>query len=129
MVNELQGALKERRIADLTFGPADMAELIDLIDAGTINNTAAKEVLAEMVQSGNSPQLIVDERGLKQVSDSDAIEAAVQAVLDQNPDEVERFKGGEGRLMGFLIGQIMRFTGGKANPGVVQQILKDKLSR
>jgi len=129
MVNELQGALKERRIADLTFGPADMAELIDLIDAGTINNTAAKEVLAEMVQSGNSPQLIVDERGLKQVSDSDAIEAAVQAVLDQNPDEVERFKGGEGRLMGFLIGQIMRSTGGKANPGVVQQILKDKLSR
>jgi len=127
MVNDLQAFTKEQSISELNIEPATMAELVNLVDDGTINNTGAKEVLEDMVRSGHSPAAIVEKRGLKQVSDTSAIETAVQTVLDNNPDEVARFKAGEGRLMGFLIGQIMRSTGGKANPGVVQKILKEKL--
>jgi glutaminyl-tRNA synthetase len=128
VVNELQGALKGRKLNELQLEAADMAALVTLVEDGTINNTSAKEVLSEMVASGKKPAQIVRERSLTQMSDTHEIEAAVQSVLDQHPDEVARFKSGEARLLGFFIGQVMRSTGGKANPGMVQQIVKDKLA-
>jgi glutaminyl-tRNA synthetase len=128
IVNELQRDLKARTIADLPFGPVQMAELIGLIDDGSITGTAGKEVLSQMLSSGESPAKIVNDRGLSQISDSDTLGAVVQRVLDNHADEAARFRAGEERLIGFFVGQVMRRTGGAANPGLVQKILREKLS-
>ncbi len=105
----------------------DLAALLKLQDDGTISGKIAKTVFDEMAVSGQSPADIVKARGLVQVSDSVAIEAAVDQVLAAAPDEVARYKGGQAKLMGFFVGQVMKATRGKANPQIVNEILKKKL--
>ena len=106
---------------------AQLAELITLIETDVISGKIAKTVFDEMVASGKAPKVIVEEKGLVQVTDASAIESVVNQVISANPSEVEKFKAGNAKLMGFFVGQVMRETKGKANPQMVNQLLKEKL--
>ena len=107
--------------------PEHLARLVHLIDDGTISGKIAKTVFEEMHESGDDPAEIVERRGLRQVTDEGAITSAVDAVLEQHPDKVEEFRGGKEKLLGFFVGQVMKATGGKANPKAVNQILRARL--
>jgi aspartyl-tRNA(Asn)/glutamyl-tRNA(Gln) amidotransferase subunit B len=115
-------------IADSPISAPALAELLNLIDKGTISGKIAKTVFEEMAASGKSAQEIVAAKGLEQVSDSDAIAAVVDQVLTENLEEVARLKAGNKKLMGFFVGQVMKATRGKANPKVVNQLLAEKLA-
>jgi aspartyl-tRNA(Asn)/glutamyl-tRNA(Gln) amidotransferase subunit B len=107
--------------------PARLAALLRLQDAGSIGGPGAKQVLEELFASGGEPEEIVRAKGLAQVSDAGALEAAVDKVLAQSPAEVERYRGGNKKLMGFFVGQVMKETKGKGNPAVVNALLRKKL--
>jgi len=104
-----------------------MAQLLKLIDESVISGKIAKTVFDEMVASGKSAKAIVEEKGLVQVTDASAIEAAVEAVIERSPEEVASYKGGKKKLLGFFVGQVMKETRGKANPQMVNELLKKKL--
>lgn len=123
LVNAMGVSVTETKIT-----PDGFRQMLDLIDAGAINRNIAKTVFEDMFNTGRTAQEIVKERGLEQVSDTSAIESAVDAVIANNPKEVERFRGGEEKLIGWFVGQVMRETKGKANPGVVNEVLKKKLN-
>ena len=101
--------------------------MIRLIDDQTISGKLAKVIFAEMFETGQPPMAIINARGLVQVSDSAAIEKIVDEVIAANPKEVEGYRGGKTALLGFFVGQIMKVSGGKANPKMVNEILKAKL--
>jgi aspartyl-tRNA(Asn)/glutamyl-tRNA(Gln) amidotransferase subunit B len=107
--------------------PAQLAEVVRLVDAGTIGGPGAKQVVEECFRTGAAPAEVVKAKGLAQVSDAGALEAAVDAVLARNPGEVEKYRGGKKNLMGFFVGQVMKETKGKGNPAVVNTLLKQKL--
>jgi aspartyl-tRNA(Asn)/glutamyl-tRNA(Gln) amidotransferase subunit B len=105
-----------------------LGQLIDLIADGTISGRLAKDIFAEMIASGADPGLIVEAKGLRQVTDEGAISAAVDAVLAAQTDKVAEYRAGRDKLFGFFVGQVMRATQGKANPALVNQLLKKKLA-
>jgi aspartyl-tRNA(Asn)/glutamyl-tRNA(Gln) amidotransferase subunit B len=105
-----------------------LGELIDLIADGTISGRLAKEVFAEMVATGADPAAIIEAKGLRQVTDSGPIEAAIDAVLAAQTDKVAEYRAGRDKLYGFFVGQVMRATQGKANPTLVNQLLQKKLA-
>ncbi len=107
--------------------PAHLAAVLKLVDAGTIGGPGAKQVVEEVFRTGEAPDAVVRKKGLAQVSDEGAIEAAVDKVLAASPGEVERYRGGRKNLMGFFVGQVMKETKGKANPGIVNALLRKKL--
>jgi len=127
---ELTKLLNEdnRQIEDSPVGPGQLIELLALIDKGTISGKIAKTVFEEMYKTGRSAGAIVEEKGLVQVSDESEIERLVDAVIGKNPEEAERFRSGDTKLMGFFVGQIMKETKGKANPKIVNELLRKKLS-
>jgi len=98
-----------------------------LIDQGTINANVGKEVFEEMFRTGKEPGAIVKERGLEQISDEGALASIVDQVIAANPDAAETVRSGEMKAIGFLVGQVMKQTGGKANPKVVQGLLRERL--
>ncbi|MGG4397532.1 Asp-tRNA(Asn)/Glu-tRNA(Gln) amidotransferase subunit GatB [Paenibacillus thiaminolyticus] len=100
-----------------------LGEMIGLIEKGTISTKIAKTVFKEMLESGKPPQVIVEEQGLVQISDEGAILAVVQQIIASNPQSVEDYKAGKQKAIGFLVGQVMKETKGKANPGLVNQLL------
>lgn len=107
--------------------PSDrLAELLLLIESCVISGKIAKTVFDEMVASGKAPKVIVEEKGLVQVTDESVIKAVVDRVIAANPSEVEKFKAGNAKLMGFFVGQVMRETKGKANPQIVNKLLNEK---
>jgi aspartyl-tRNA(Asn)/glutamyl-tRNA(Gln) amidotransferase subunit B len=108
--------------------PAQLGALIDLIADGTISGRLAKDVFAEMVATGADPAAIVEAKGLRQVTDEGAIAAAIDAVLAAQPDKLAEYRAGRDKLYGFFVGQVMRATQGKANPGLVNELLKKKLA-
>ncbi len=112
---------------ELPFRPVQLAEMIKLIDGGKISGKIAKEILPELLEKGGSPKAIVEERGLGMISDPAAIEAIVDELLAAHPGEVEAFRGGKTKLQGFFVGQLMKKTGGKADPKLANQILSRKL--
>jgi aspartyl-tRNA(Asn)/glutamyl-tRNA(Gln) amidotransferase subunit B len=112
--------------APITAG--QLGRLIDLVADGTISGRIAKEVFVEMVETGADPQAIVEHKGLRQLSDAGAIETAVDAVLAREADRLAQYRAGRDKLYGFFVGQVMRATGGKANPALVNEILKKKLA-
>jgi len=114
-------------IADAKVTPEGLRELLDMVDVGTINRNTAKNVFDEMFRTGRTAADIVKIKGLEQVSDSGTIESVIDKVIAGNPNEVERFRAGEERLMGWFVGQVMRETKGKANPGIVNKMLAEKL--
>ena len=117
-----------RGISDSPVSAAHLGGLVDLIGDGTISGRTAKEVFEMMLETGKTAATIVEEKGLRQVSDEGAIAAAIDQVLAANPDKVTEFKGGKDKLFGFFVGQVMKATGGKANPAKVNELLKRKLS-
>ena len=118
---------QEKELKDLKFDQKKLCELVDLIEVGTINSKQAKEVFAEMFDAGVSPAEVVKSRGMAQVSDPKAIEGAVDKVLAENPSVVADYKGGKQGVIGFLVGKVMQASQGKANPKLVNEILKKKL--
>ena len=105
----------------------DLGALIDLIGDGTLSGRLAKDVFALMVETGKAPGVLVEEKGLKQVTDTGAIEAAVDAVIAANPDKVQQVKDGKTTLLGWFVGQVMKATQGKANPAMVNEMLSKKV--
>ncbi len=129
VISELFAVLNRQNI-DITKSPVSaksLAGLLDLIENNTISGRIAKDVFALMVETGKEAAAIVEEKGLKQVTDTGAIEKAVDDVLAANAEKVAQVKGGKVQLAGWFVGQIMKATGGKANPGMVNEILKKKL--
>ncbi len=129
MTGEFFAALNRSGL-ELSEAPVDAGKLgglIDLIEDKTISGRIAKEVFEEMWESGASAADIVDQKGLKQITDEGAIEAIVAQVIADNPDQVAKFKAGNEKLIGWFVGQVMKATQGKANPALVNQILKQKL--
>ncbi len=108
--------------------PAQLAGMLTLMDKGTISGKIAKTVFDEIYRTGKDAEAIVKEKGLVQISDAGEVEKAVDNVLSSNPDEVERFRAGDEKLMGFFVGQVMKLTKGKANPKLVNELLRKKLS-
>jgi aspartyl-tRNA(Asn)/glutamyl-tRNA(Gln) amidotransferase subunit B len=114
-------------IAASPVSAENLARLLQLIEEGVISGKIAKTVFDEMAASGRTPERIVAERGLVQVSDAAKIESAVEEVMATNPEEVRAYRAGKTKLLGFFVGQVMRATKGKANPQVVNEVLKSKL--
>lgn len=113
----------------ISLTPENLGALVQLIEKGTISNKIAKKVFKEMMESGKSPEKIVEEQGLVQISDEGALKQMVDEVLAANPQAIEDFKAGKEKAMGALVGQIMKASKGKANPGVVNQLLRDALAK
>ncbi|MDF0488690.1 Asp-tRNA(Asn)/Glu-tRNA(Gln) amidotransferase subunit GatB [Sphingomonas sp. H39-1-10] len=128
--SELFGALNRtgKSIEDSPVSPAQAAELLGLVADGTLSGTLAKQVFEIMLETGQGAGAIVEERGLKQTSDTGAIEAVIADVLAKNADKVAQYKGGKEALFGFFVGQTMKAMGGKANPQVVNELLRTALA-
>ncbi|MCB9964362.1 MAG: Asp-tRNA(Asn)/Glu-tRNA(Gln) amidotransferase subunit GatB [Rhodospirillales bacterium] len=129
VINELLGALNKdgKSLADSPVSAADLGGLISLIKDDTISGKIAKDVFAEMYATGKQAATIVEEKGLRQVTDIAEIEAMIESVLAEHPDNVQAYRAGKDKLFGFFVGQIMKKTGGKANPGMLNTLLKEKL--
>lgn len=125
LLRELKQENKE--IQDAPIRPKHLADMLNLIDAGTISGKIAKTVFEEILKTGSDPARIVEEKGLKQVSDEAALGNIIDAVMTAHPKEVAGYRAGKTKLLGFFVGQIMRQTQGKANPGKVNALLKEKL--
>jgi aspartyl-tRNA(Asn)/glutamyl-tRNA(Gln) amidotransferase subunit B len=128
-LGELLRLMKEeaREVGALRFTPPQFASLLEMVDAGELSNNAAKDVFAEMFRTGRSPREVAQEKGLIQVQDTGAVEAAVDAVLAANPGEVEKYRAGKKQVLGFLVGQVMKAMKGKGNPALVNAALRAKL--
>lgn len=129
ILNELLRELKEKSIASLSFGPDALAELVALIDDETISGKIAKDVFGEMLANGGSPKAIVESKGWQQLSDVGQIEPIIDRILVANPDNVAKYKEGRTNLFGFFVGQVLKETGGRANPKLVNDLLQAKLSQ
>jgi len=127
LLNDLLGLLKDKSLSALPFTPADFGRLVALVDAGRITQAAGKTVLAAMVEGGRDPQQLVRELGLEKLVDRAAIEAAVSKVLQSQAAEVARYRAGEKKLFGVLIGAAMRETQGAADAAAVRKVLTEKL--
>ena len=118
---------EEGDIASLPIQPADLAELINLVDAGAINRNTGKKVLEQMVATGQPPAAIVEAQGLAQVSDEAGLAQVVDALLAANPGEVAKYRAGKTSLLGWFIGQVMKETRGQANPDLVRRLVAARL--
>lgn len=129
VIGELFGHLNKaaKPITDSPVDAARAAELLQLVDDGTLSGRMAKDVFEEMFASGRTASEIVDEKGLKQVSDSGELEAIIDKVLEDNPKQLEQYRAGKDKVVGFFVGQVMKATAGKANPKVVNELLSKKL--
>ena len=130
VTSELFGALNRlgKSIADSPVTPARAAELLALVADGTLSGSLAKQVFEAMLETGDAPGRIVEERGLKQTSDTGAIESVIAEVLAKNPGQLEQYRAGKEALFGFFVGQTMKSMGGKANPKVVNDLLRKALA-
>ena len=123
--NEKSGIVDEMRI----ITPSDLAELVDMLGENTINGKQAKEIFIKMLDGeSGTPREIADKFGMKQMTDTGAIESIVDEVIAKNPAQVEQYKSGKVGLLGFFVGNVMKATGGTANPAVVNEILRKKLA-
>jgi aspartyl-tRNA(Asn)/glutamyl-tRNA(Gln) amidotransferase subunit B len=120
---------KNQDIADFSVSPQDTAGLLNLVEDGTISGKIAKDVFEKMVTTGQDAESIIEAEGLRQVSDSNEIDLVIAAVLAANPAQVEQYRSGKTAVKGFLVGQIMKQSGGKANPALVNQLLEQKLNQ
>jgi aspartyl-tRNA(Asn)/glutamyl-tRNA(Gln) amidotransferase subunit B len=128
MGDVLRHVTDTRQVADFAATPQHLGEMLKLIDNGTISGKIAKTVFEDMAATGKMPEEIVKERGLVQVSDESALEKAIQEVLSANEDQVVQYRQGKEKVFGFLVGQVMKATKGKANPQVVNELLKKMLA-
>ena len=130
MMGEIAAYLKENHIeiTDTKLTPENLVELIGLIEKGTISNNIGKQILIDMLQTGEKASAIVEKKGLSQITDVDAIRKMVEEVVANNPNQVEQYKSGKTNILGFFVGQIMKATKGRANPKTVNEILLELLN-
>jgi glutaminyl-tRNA synthetase len=129
VINELPREIGARTLENLPFGGTDLGRLVGLVEDGTLSSSAAREVLAEMVTGGEKPDVIVERRGLRQISDEAALVPIVDQVLGANAAKAAEYRAGRTGLIGFFVGQVMRQTGGKANPELVRRLLEERLAQ
>ncbi len=131
LVGDVTAYLNEHgvEIDQITLTPARLAALLRLIDDGTLSGRIAKDVLTEAITQHQDPPAIVDARGLRQISDEDTLRGIVDAVIAEHPEPVAEIRAGKNRALGFLVGQIMKATGGRANPETANRLLRERLSR
>jgi len=129
MMGSLLGLLnaEDKAIAESPVGPENLADLLALIEEGVISGKIAKTVFDDMARTGKGPKQIVEEKGLVQITDTGAIDDVVAKIISNNPKEVAAYKNGKTKLLGFFVGQVMKETRGKANPKLVNEILRKKL--
>jgi len=129
IMGEISAYLKEthEEISETKLTPENLAELISLIEKKTISNNIGKQIIFDMLKEGTPASKIVEAKGLSQISDTGAIKEIAQKVVDSNPEQVEKYKGGKNQLFGFFVGQVMKETKGRANPQAVNEILKEIL--
>lgn len=129
IMGEIAAYLKEEHleISETKLTPENLAELISLIEKNTISNNIGKQIIVDMMKSGEKASKIVESRGLSQISDEGAIKEICQKVADANPEQVEKYKAGKVQLLGFFVGQVMKETKGRANPKAVNDLMKEIL--
>jgi aspartyl-tRNA(Asn)/glutamyl-tRNA(Gln) amidotransferase subunit B len=127
VIGDLLGALKGREIAESPITAERLGELVSLIAKGEISGKLAKEIFAKMLDTGDSARAIMDREGLRQISDTGALEKIVDEVIANNPKQVEQYKAGKTTVLGYLVGQVMKVSKGQANPAAVNELLKAKL--
>ncbi|MEF8815294.1 MAG: glutamine--tRNA ligase/YqeY domain fusion protein [Salinibacter sp.] len=127
IVNVLLGALKTRTLEDLPFGPDAFAALVRLVDTDEITSRGADEVFDVLLEDGGAPGAIVEERGLRQVDDTEALADVIADVIADHPDEAARYRDGKEGLIGFFMGQVMQATSGSANPELARELLRKEL--
>ncbi len=130
MMGELNKLLNQKNmdIAECRIKPAALADMLKLIDEGRISGKMAKDVFEEMFETGASPEKIIKEKGMEQISDEAALGTIIQEVIDKNPGVVDDYRNGKKKATGFLVGQVMQATKGQANPALVNKILAEKLN-
>ena len=129
IMGEIAAYLKETKldITETKLTPENLNELISLIEKNTISNNIGKQIIINMLKEGTSAKEIVEKKGLSQITDTSAIKEICEKVVEENPKEVESYKGGKVQLLGFFVGQVMKQSKGRANPKVVNQLLKEIL--
>jgi glutaminyl-tRNA synthetase len=127
IVNDLLPELKARGVTELPFTPAQMLKALEMVEDGTISSSGGKVVMAELARSGSDPASTVEAKGLRQQSDPSVITPLVDSAIASNPEKVAEYRAGRDALIGFFIGQVMRQSGGKANPELVRELLEERL--
>ena len=127
LIHELPPHQEDRELEELPFGPREFAALVALVEDGTVSSSGGRQVLEVLAREGSDPRKVVDRLDLAQVSDADALEPIVAQVLEANPEKVQEYRDGKKGLMGFFMGQVMRRTGGKADPTVATKLLEREL--
>ncbi len=125
LMRELNNSRTDISVSPIT--PERLVSLLQMVDKGTISLKVAREIFPELYSSGKTPEQIVKEKGLTQVSDEEALAKIIEKVLSKNPAQVAQFKEGKQQVLGFLVGQVMKASGGKANPGKVNELLRKRL--
>jgi aspartyl-tRNA(Asn)/glutamyl-tRNA(Gln) amidotransferase subunit B len=119
---------EKRDIRNCPITPTALAEMIMLIEDGTISGKMGKDIIVEMYKTGGTPKAIIAEKGMVQITDEGALIATIQAIIDANPNQLKDYRGGKDKLFGFFVGQVMKATQGKANPQIVNDLLKKMLA-
>ena len=129
LMGEIAAYLKEQKLSinETKLTPESLVELIGLIEKATISNNIGKQIIVEMMETGEKASAIVEKKGLSQISDTGAIKEIAQKIIEANPSQVEAYRGGKDKLFGFFVGQVMKETKGRANPQTVNQLLKEIL--
>ena len=129
IMGDITGYLKNEKltIERIALKPADLSELVSLIQAGTISGKIAKDILPELLTAGGSPKALVESKGLIQISDIGALEAMIEEAIAEHPSELEKYRAGKKKLKGFFVGQVMKKSGGRADPKLTNQLLGPKL--
>lgn len=131
LMGEVSAYLNEKKmeLGQTKLTPENLTDMIALINDGTISSKMAKKVFRELIQNGGDAKQVVEEKGFVQLSDPSQLQPIVSSIIDEHPESVELFKKGKDRAVGFLVGQVMKQTKGQANPGVVNQLIKEELSK
>ena len=129
VMGDLSGALNAagKAIAESPISAVRLGELVALINKGELSGKLAKDIFPRMFETGEAPAIIMDREGLRQISDTGALDKIIDEVLAGNPKQVEQYRGGKTTVIGFLVGQVMKASRGQANPGAVNEMLKKKL--
>ena len=129
--NEIAAYLKENKveITETKLTPKNLAELISLIEKGTISNNIGKQIIIEMLKDGTKASVIVEKKGLSQITDEGAIKEVVSKILEANPQSIADYKAGKNRALEFLVGQAMKETKGKANPKMLNEMFLAELNK
>ena len=131
MMSDFFAMLNKKRL-DISQSPVsaeNLGKLVELISKDVISGKIAKDVFEIMSETGENPEKIVEEKGLKQVTDTGAIEAIIDEIIASNPDNVAAYKGGKTNLAGWFVGQVIKMSQGKANPSIVNKLIREKLDK